>query len=401
MTGYRCYMRSPSTVRFIASFLFTLFCIPTLSSAEDGLDRARRFAEQGKYEEALREHIDFHDNILATKPAMYGVRLSFALSDWIDLGQKYPKALTALKDIRDKKTARLAKGEKNREIFHDVASINSHLDEKHATAKLFQRIETNDISFAKSIYDLAEDSLVAAKQYALARKHMGTPDEAFRRAKAKYDRGMETTNGLPQRMQNSRKEAFESNFADRVVQLLLILQNTGDGVRAKAIQADALKIANHERIKDALKPAQVPATPGRSQNRLPEKIKSVLREAEFTLLSLNPSPVPKSESATRATFHNYEVLGKTVVKDSDARTKLLDALDKGIAEWDGSIIRCFNPRHGISATHGGQKIDLVICFECHSIRIHAESASYVHTSGSPQPIFDAALKKAGLPISSK
>jgi len=260
-------VRSSLSIRRIVSLVFaTILSTATVAySAEDGLERARRFAEQGKYEEALREHIDFHDNILKTKPAMYGVRLSFALSDWIDLGQKYPKALTALKDIRDKKTTRLLKGEENREIFHDVTSINDHLDEKHATAKLFQQIETNDSSFAKSIYYLAEDSLVAMKQYELARKCMGTPDEAFQRAKAQHDRGLEFVNGLPQRMQSAKKETFDTIFANRVIRLLLILQNTGDEARAKAIQAAALKIADHERIRDALKPAPVPAASDRSQ----------------------------------------------------------------------------------------------------------------------------------------
>ena len=59
------------------------------------------------------------------------------------------------------------------------------------------------------------------------------------------------------------------------------------------------------------------------KNRLPEKIKSALNEAEFTLLSLNPNPAPESESKSKETFHNYEVLGKTVVRDC-ARAELLN-----------------------------------------------------------------------------
>jgi hypothetical protein len=396
-------MRSSSNVRFIVSLAFvtTLFVAPIASSAEDGLERARRFAEQGKYEEALREHIDFHDNILRTQPDMYGVRISFALSHWIDLGRKYPKALTAMKEIRDQKTTRLLNAETNREIFHDVASINGYLDEKHSTATLFQQIETKESSFAKSIYDLAEDSLVADGQYALARKYIGTPDEAFQRARAKYNRGMDYVNRQPPERQSSPRGAFENIFADSVVRLLLILQNTGDEARAKTIQADALKIVEHDRIKDALQPAPVPAASDRSKNRLPEKIKSALNEAEFTLLSLNPNPAPESEDKSKETFHNYEVLGKTVVRDRKARAELLTALNNGIEGWDGSTVRCFNPRHGISATQGGKTIDLVICFECHSIRTYAAITGTVHTSGSPQPIFDRALKKEGLPISSQ
>ena len=41
---------------------------------------------------------------------MYGVRLSFALSYWEQLGEVYPPALTALKKTRDDKTALLLDG---------------------------------------------------------------------------------------------------------------------------------------------------------------------------------------------------------------------------------------------------------------------------------------------------
>src|SRR5688572_13955457 len=114
---------------FLFVFLTVLPCA-TVFAAENDYSKAKRAFKQGKYEEALRHHISFHDNILKTEPAMYGVRLSFALSAWIELGQKYPAALVALKDVRDKKTARLAGGEQSSALFHDVESINQYLGEE-------------------------------------------------------------------------------------------------------------------------------------------------------------------------------------------------------------------------------------------------------------------------------
>ncbi|HKB15254.1 MAG TPA: hypothetical protein VKF62_04275, partial [Planctomycetota bacterium] len=56
------------------------------------LDEAEALREQGKYEEALQKHIWIHEHSLEQDAAFVGVRLSYALSDWIELGAKYPKA---------------------------------------------------------------------------------------------------------------------------------------------------------------------------------------------------------------------------------------------------------------------------------------------------------------------
>jgi hypothetical protein len=51
--------------------------------AEQALVDARRLAQTGDYAGALEKHVWFHDNALAIRPGYYGVRLSFALADWV------------------------------------------------------------------------------------------------------------------------------------------------------------------------------------------------------------------------------------------------------------------------------------------------------------------------------
>lgn len=239
----------PSLV-LLLPFLMVLLRASSLA-AENDLDKANKLFAQGKYEEALRHHISFHDNILKTQPAMYGVRLSFALSDWMELGKKYPKALTALKDIRDKKTARLAGGEEDRPLFHDVRAINDHLSEQAATVKLFKTIDARNTKFAGEIYDIAEGDLVQAKEYSLAKKYMGDPAGALEDAKKQYDHGMKFVGSGPKADPASQR-AFQNIFARRVIALIIILQNTGDEATAKALQAQALKIVDDQRIRNAL-----------------------------------------------------------------------------------------------------------------------------------------------------
>ena len=237
-------------------FALLLVCTAMLTHvaacAENDYQKARRSFEQGKYEEALHHHISFHDNILKTEPAMYGVRLSFALSSWVDLGQKYPAALTALKDIRDQKTVRLAGGEQSVELFHDVESINEHLGEEAATVSLFKTIEGKSPTFARKVLGIAEDALVQGKEYKLARKYMGEPATVLESAKRLYEQDMKYAERNPRSDQSSER-AFRNIFARRVLSLLTILRNTDDEARAKEIQAEALKIVDDDRIRNALR----------------------------------------------------------------------------------------------------------------------------------------------------
>ena len=77
---------------------------------------------------------------------MYGVRISLLSTiGWI--WAAISKALTALKEIRDNGDTRLLNAETNREIFHDVASINGYLDEKRPATNFWQSKRTTP-SFA-------------------------------------------------------------------------------------------------------------------------------------------------------------------------------------------------------------------------------------------------------------
>src|SRR5688572_21008590 len=140
----------------------------------------------------------------------------------------------------------------------------------------------------------------------------------------------------------------------------------------------------------------------RSKNVLPAEMVTVLKNGEkFEILSLNPTPaslLEKEGERVGETFHNYVVLGKTQIVDPKEREALLEALQKGIADSDGSMALCFNPRHGISATFGNKKTELVICFECLSMETHTAKGrgNGLTTTRSPQEQFDRSLEKAGI-----
>src|SRR5688572_11979388 len=101
------------------------------------LTEAQADAAAKRYADALAKHLWFHRNALKYRPSLYGVRLSFALGYWLELGKQYPRAIQALKEVRDETGIRIRQGKANRADVHDFSSINEMLSEEHITAELF------------------------------------------------------------------------------------------------------------------------------------------------------------------------------------------------------------------------------------------------------------------------
>src|SRR5262245_51982430 len=131
-------------------------------NAQERLHAAHLGTLKGKYAEALTEYVWFHHHALTEQPSLYGVRLSFALAHWKELGDVYPPALTAVKGVRDDKTHRLTAGELDRELFHDVEAINQYLGANTETAKLFALLDRDAPEFARVCSNLALEALVEA-----------------------------------------------------------------------------------------------------------------------------------------------------------------------------------------------------------------------------------------------
>jgi len=179
------------------------------------------------------------------------VRLSFALAYWMELARKYPPALAALRKIRDKKTASLSRGKADRALFHDVESINDRLKESAATVALFKKIDKMNERFASSIYDLADEAIIAAGEYVLARKHLGDPTMRFEIAQRNFEEGMQ--HAETSRYKAASRRAHKAIFVGDVVRLVTVLDKAGELHAAKQFQSKALKLYNHKAIRNAIK----------------------------------------------------------------------------------------------------------------------------------------------------
>jgi hypothetical protein len=123
-------------------------------------------ARNGAFEDALAKQLWYHHNALRLAPSHTGVRLSFALGDWVKLGEVYPPARAALVRTRDDTEAAFAADPENFDLFHDLSSLNRELGDRPRTANIFTAVARRDPETAGRLYHVAEPSLIAAGCYA-------------------------------------------------------------------------------------------------------------------------------------------------------------------------------------------------------------------------------------------
>ena len=214
----------------------------------DALDEARSLAREGKYEEALQRHVWFHENALKKEPALVGVRLSFALTDWIRLGEKYPKARDTLVKIRDRDTKELVSGKGSFDLFHDVSAINKYLEEVPKTVALFKTIAKKEPELAVKCYRVAEPHLVASREYKLCIEY--TPDtlkrfEAIRKTREDHIKLAETKG-------DQFKDIGDRFFLLETCRLIEIMAGAGKKQDAEKIREKALAIRGDDMMKEAI-----------------------------------------------------------------------------------------------------------------------------------------------------
>ena len=247
------------------------------------LSEATDLMNQSDYEGALQRHIWYHNHALEYDQGQTGVRLSFALSSWVELGRRYPKAKQALIEIRDQDASKLANGSGYANLFSDVSSINRELQDENATYALFKTIREKDPQLAGQCYFWVEGLLVAKGEYQWCYDHMGDPEMRFdqirqgykmqldvqgrmtamRKQTAEQTAAFNQKNGLtnmppysPPDTSAMMTKAANDRFVDQVRQLIIILVATGHQADAEKIRDEAVTILDDDRLKSAVADAE-------------------------------------------------------------------------------------------------------------------------------------------------
>lgn len=221
------------------------------------LAAARLMTREARYEEALRELQWFHEHALEDTPGMYGVRLSYALIEWADLGQLYPPARTALEELRERKTALLLAGQGNRHLFTDVRAIHDAMGEQERTHALFVELDKIAPDLAQSCANQALTAIIAAGDYALAERLLPEPERVVRRHARLLNEGFADR----RRMRFTRAPLVATHInicVDNVREVLTVLENRGrmrEAARLRTLAADLIPATT---IRRAVRAALLP-----------------------------------------------------------------------------------------------------------------------------------------------
>jgi serine/threonine protein kinase len=248
------------------------------------LDEAKDLTGKGRYEESLQRHIWYRNHEPEFGDSYQKVvRITSALSEWVELGRRYPKAKAALLEIRDQETRALSQGKGYADMFTEVQAINRELQDNDATYALFKTIREQDPQLAAQSYFWVEPLLVSKGEYQWCYDHMGDPASRFASIRRDYE--MEISN--QKRMGETRertqrviaemnkkngmtnlptfsppdtlamiKKSAEDRFVGGVRQLIEILVGTGHMAEAGKIRDEAITVFNDARLQSAVSDAE-------------------------------------------------------------------------------------------------------------------------------------------------
>jgi len=214
-----------------------------LSSAVD--DRVSK-----NYKTALQKQLWFHHNVLEHNRSFYGVRLSFALSYWVELANEYPPALKALEKELALSEAKVKSGKDcDENPFHDFSSINRELNRFKPVVSLFKYLDKEIPESARKNFNLAKSSLIRSKDYELYVKYVNSEKDILKIQKQYLD---DLKLSEKEKFGPKMKEYAENSYIDSVTTLVAVLSVTGNDKEAKEVHAKALEKMNTVDLKSKL-----------------------------------------------------------------------------------------------------------------------------------------------------
>jgi len=250
-------------------------------------DEVKKLTASGQYDDALQRCLAFHD-----KYKTGGGTLVPLLSEWVELGRRYPKAREALTDIRDKAAREFAEGRGYSDLFAEASFINSRLQQDDATYELYKSFQDKDPDLARQCYFYVESTLVAKGDYqtyydqmdgdaqakfgsinqmlTMQRDNQKRMAEQSQRT-AKMIADMNKKNGItnaplwsPPDTSAMIKRSAENGFVTKVRQLIEVLVGTGHKAEAEKIQDEALQVLDDAWLQSAVADAELTVN-GRSE----------------------------------------------------------------------------------------------------------------------------------------
>ncbi len=258
----------PTRSRWLLALLFcsgiamaqsTPWIVPSATEVDALYQQAQEATAKGEWERAAGLLKRYHEMSRAPGPHG-GVRLSYALAYWRQVGEKYPPALGDLRDARDRAASRVrAGGYGSRSAMNELASLNAHLNDAGATADTFAWLLERRPADARAFAPLALPALVAANRVAMALPFIDT-DELLRDAKRSVETDLDPRFGLPGWTEQDRIRFAQESMDRRAAPTVAALVKGGAFDRAQALATSVSALLGP----DAALPATAAALKGQA-----------------------------------------------------------------------------------------------------------------------------------------
>lgn len=246
----------------LLAFCVLLPCVPCISYGEGWkppenpdpqaiLWEAKADAQAGRYEVALAKQVWYHDNAIRLAPSQSAVRLSFGLSNWLELGEKFPPALAKMKQVRDEVEMRVRDKDQVRvkfDDFHEFVAFNRTLREDQRTVELFKWLDETDDEDAARMFHVAKPALVIRKQYELCGKYID-PEADMTRLGDSYKRGLKFAE---EQFGEMHRKFVENTFLNSATTLVALLAHNDRKAEAEKAAAAARKLLKDNDLQEKL-----------------------------------------------------------------------------------------------------------------------------------------------------
>lgn len=162
------------------------------------LDEARQLFGAGDHQRSLELYEWFFDHALDEDPAsFYGVRLSYCLSEWAELGQKYQPARIRLEQKFSDSILEFERL-RNPERFHDYVTIGEYIGQPAAGIEKFLEYHHANFDLAKEIVHFVWDALVNSEHCNVCGAYVQDVTNAYELLLEKFDSEMEICKANPE-----------------------------------------------------------------------------------------------------------------------------------------------------------------------------------------------------------
>ncbi|KQW49823.1 MULTISPECIES: hypothetical protein [unclassified Roseateles] len=227
------------------------------AEAHQVLRDARKDAAEGRLDQAAEKHLWFHEHALARDPALVGVRVSFALHDWVALAQRHPPAMAQLLAVRDRAVEQVeAGGSRGQRALSDVLRINAYLGQPESTREAFTRFAQRDPALAEDQALDALPALIKLNEFELAARHLDT-DAVLDRLERVY----QSMQQMPRKLSDAERalmtRASQRYLDVRLARVVLVLAKSQRDAEAERVVAHGRKLlgpdAVHHHMTQALR----------------------------------------------------------------------------------------------------------------------------------------------------